>query len=86
MIFVVNGANAVSSTVVRSLVTWNMAVPPDDTTLAYTSQCHALDMHALPPTRPCSCECAATRATEALTVVPGLNCRGILVNCFAEGN
>ena len=46
MIFVVNRANAVSSIVVRPPVTWNMAVPPDDTTLAYASQCHTLDMHA----------------------------------------
>ena len=33
----VNGANAVSSCVLRPPVTWNMAVPPDDTTSAHTS-------------------------------------------------
>lgn len=35
MKFILNGANAVDSFVMRSLVNWKMAVPPDNTKLAY---------------------------------------------------
>ena len=34
---IVDGASAVSSFVMRSTIPWKMAVPPDGTTLAYTS-------------------------------------------------
>ena len=33
--FIVDGANAVGSSVTRSTVPWNRAVPPDGTHLAY---------------------------------------------------
>merc|ERR1711868_129736 len=35
LIFIVDGASAVSSFVMRSPIPWNMVVPPDRTTLAY---------------------------------------------------
>merc|ERR1712222_214519 len=37
LIFIVEGARAVSSFVTRSPMPWNMVVPPDNTTLAYKS-------------------------------------------------
>merc|ERR1711971_1198590 len=37
LIFIVEGARAVSSFVMRSPIPWNMVVPPDSTTLAYKS-------------------------------------------------
>merc|ERR1711927_59553 len=37
LIFMVEGAKAVSSFVMRSPMPWNMVVPPDSTTLAYRS-------------------------------------------------
>merc|ERR1719263_1507354 len=38
LIFIVEGANAVSSLVMRSPIPGNMVVPPDRTTLAYISR------------------------------------------------
>merc|ERR1719476_1262994 len=37
LIFIVEGASAVSSLVMRSPMPWNIVVPPDNTTLAYKS-------------------------------------------------
>merc|ERR1712107_578999 len=37
LIFMVEGASAVSSLVIRSPMPWNMVMPPDRTTLAYRS-------------------------------------------------
>ena len=37
MSFVMNGANTVSSFVMRSIISWNMFVPLDNTELAYDS-------------------------------------------------
>jgi hypothetical protein len=37
LIFIVDGARAVSSFVIRSPMPWNIVVPPDSTTFAYKS-------------------------------------------------
>merc|ERR1712045_878873 len=37
LIFIVDGASAVSSFVMRSPIPWNIVVPPDNTTFAYKS-------------------------------------------------